>query len=157
MPVNEQDMNYMKQALALAEEAAACGEVPVGAIVVRDGEIIGKGYNRRETWGSAIAHAEILAIEEACRAVGSWRLNGCTLYVTLEPCPMCTGAIVNARVDRVVFGVKDPAAGCCGSVLQIGNYPFARNLTVESGVCEEECAAILTHFFKQRRKENTDT
>ena len=155
--MNEQDMNYMKQALALAGEAAACGEVPVGAIVVRDGEIIGKGYNRRETWGSAIAHAEILAIEEACRAVGSWRLNGCTLYVTLEPCPMCTGAIVNARVDRVVFGVKDPAAGCCGSVLQIGNYPFARNLTVESGVSEEECAAILTHFFKQRRKENTDT
>ena len=157
MTLKEKDIEFMKQALALAEEAAACGEVPVGAIVVRDGEILGKGYNRRETWGSATAHAEVLAIEEACRAVGSWRLNGCTLYVTLEPCPMCTGAIVNARVDRVVFGLKDPAAGCCGSVLQIGNYPFARNLTIESGVCEEECAAVLTTFFKNRRKGNTDT
>lgn len=152
--MQEQDVIYMKQALALAREAAIYGEVPVGALVVRDGEIIGRGYNRRETWGSAIAHAEILAIEEACRAVGSWRLHGCTLYVTLEPCPMCTGAIVNARLDRVVFGLKDPAAGCCGSVLNINRYPFSHAFVIESGVCEEACAEILSKFFRERRKEN---
>ena len=149
----DQDELFMKQALALAETAASYGEVPVGAIVVRDGEVIGRGYNRRESDGSAIAHAEILAIEEACRVVGSWRLGGCTLYVTLEPCPMCTGAIVNARLDRVVFGVKDPAAGCCGSVLNINRYPFAHAFDLESGVCEKACAAILKDFFLQRRKE----
>ena len=112
--MQKQDEIFMQEALRLAALAASCGEVPVGAVVVRDGEVIGRGYNRRETDGSAIAHAEILAIEEACRTVGSWRLGGCTLYVTLEPCPMCTGAIVNARVERVVYGLKDPAAGCCG-------------------------------------------
>ena len=152
MREQNQDVYFMSQALTLAKEAASIGEVPVGAVVVRDGAIIGRGYNRRETDGSAIAHAEILAIEEACRAVGSWRLCGCTLYVTLEPCPMCTGAIVNARLDRVVFGLKDPAAGCCGSVLNINRYPFAHAVAIDAGVCEEECAAILKDFFKQRRK-----
>lgn len=151
---NKQDEFFMKQALALAETAASIGEVPVGAVVVKDGAIVGQGYNRRETDGSAIAHAEILAIEEACRAVGSWRLCGCTLYVTLEPCPMCTGAIVNARVDRVVFGVKDAAAGCCGSVLNINRYPFSHAFSLEEGVCEEESASILRAFFQKRRRES---
>ena len=151
--MQQKDIEYMRQALALAEKAASCGEVPVGAIVVRGDEVIGRGYNRRETDGSAIAHAEILAIEEACRVVGSWRLNGCTLYVTLEPCPMCTGAIVNARLERVVFGVKDPVAGCCGSVLNVNRYPFSHVFSLTEGVCEEACAEILQNFFKERRKE----
>ena len=151
--MQQKDIEYMRQALVLAEKAASCGEVPVGAIVVRGDEVIGRGYNRRETDGSAIAHAEILAIEEACRVVGSWRLNGCTLYVTLEPCPMCTGAIVNARLERVVFGVKDPVAGCCGSVLNVNRYPFSHAFSLTEGVCEEACAEILQNFFKERRKE----
>ena len=155
--MQKQDEQFMQEALALAKIAASCGEVPVGAVVVREGEIIGRGYNRRETDGSAIAHAEILAIEEACRAVGSWRLHGCTLYVTLEPCPMCTGAIVNARLDRVVYGLKDPAAGCCGSVLNINRYPFSHAFALTSGVCEEACAEILQGFFKARRKEKRNT
>lgn len=148
-----QDEIHMQEALQLAELAASKGDVPVGAIVVRGDEVIGRGYNRREADGSATAHAEILAIEEACRAIGSWRLHGCTLYVTLEPCPMCTGAIVNARLDRVVFGLKDPAAGCCGSVLNINRYPFSHAFAVTSGVCESECATLLQDFFKERRKE----
>ena len=155
--MNEQDIQFMTQALTLAKTAASIGEGPVGALVVRDGEIIGQGYNRRETDGSAIAHAEILAIEEACRAVGSWRLHGCTLYVTLEPCPMCTGAIVNARLDRVVFGLKDPAAGCCGSVLNINRYPFSHAFSLTSGVCEKECSTILKEFFRERRKGKGNT
>ena len=148
-----QDEIHMQEALQLAKLAASKGDVPVGAIVVRGDEVIGRGYNRREADGSATAHAEILAIEEACRAIGSWRLHGCTLYVTLEPCPMCTGAIVNARLDRVVFGLKDPAAGCCGSVLNINRYPFSHAFAVTSGVCESECATLLQDFFKERRKE----
>ena len=155
--MREQDIYFMSQAITLAKKAAEIGEVPVGAVVVRDGAVIGQGYNRREIDGSATAHAEILAIEEACRTVGSWRLHGCTLYVTLEPCPMCTGAIVNARLDRVVFGLKDPAAGCCGSVLNINRYPFSHAFDLESGICEEECAAILKLFFQERRKEKGNT
>ena len=155
--MQKQDEIFMKEALALAKIAASSGEVPVGAVVVRDGEIIGRGYNRRETDHSAIAHAEILAIEEACSAVGSWRLCGCTLYVTLEPCPMCTGAIVNSRLDRVVYGLKDPAAGCCGSVLNINRYPFSHAFDLTCGVCEEACAEILQGFFKERRKEKGNT
>lgn len=155
--MQKQDEIWMQEALAQAEIAASCGEVPVGAVVVRDGEIIGRGYNRRETDASAIAHAEILAIEAACRAVGSWRLHGCTLYVTLEPCPMCTGAIVNARIERVVYGLKDPAAGCCGSVLNINRYPFSHAFELTSGVCEEACANILQSFFRARRKEKRNT
>lgn len=154
---NKQDELFMKQALMLAETAASLGEVPVGAIVVKNGEVLGRGYNRRETDGSAIAHAEILAIEEACRTVGSWRLGGCTLYVTLEPCPMCTGAIVNARISRVVFGVKDAVAGCCGSVLNMNRYPFSHAFSFEEGVCEEACADILKDFFQKRRKEKGTT
>ena len=151
--MQNQDERFMMEALALAETAASIGEVPVGAVVVKDGEIVGRGYNRRETDASAIAHAEVLAIEEACRAIGSWRLGGCTLYVTLEPCPMCTGAIVNSRISRVVFGLKDPAAGCCGSVLNMNRYPFSHAFSLEEGVCEEACGAILKDFFQKRRQQ----
>ena len=149
--IEKNDEYWMQQALELARDAAACGEVPVGAVVVRDGECIGRGYNRREQDNSAIAHAEILAIEEACRAVGGWRLTGATLYVTLEPCPMCAGAIINSRVDRVVFGSKDAAAGCCGSVINFNRYPFSHAFSLTEGVCEEECTAVLREFFRARR------
>lgn len=148
---NAEDIRWMREALALAERAAESGEVPVGAVVVRDGICLGRGYNLREARGSATAHAEILAIEEACRAVGNWRLGGCTLYVTLEPCPMCAGAIINSRIERVVFGVKDAAAGCCGSVINFNRYPFSHAFSLTEGVCEEECVTLLKQFFKDRR------
>ena len=143
---------FMKQALALAKEAAALGEVPVGAVVVKDGEVIGKGYNLRESNASATAHAEVIAIEEACRSLGTWRLSGCTLYVTLEPCPMCAGAIVNSRIDRVVFAVRDAVAGCCGSVINFNRYPFNHAFAVEEGVLAGESAALLRAFFEEKRK-----
>ena len=150
----KQDIDWMQEAISLAEQAAARGEVPVGALIVRDGACIGRGYNLREMQGSAIAHAEILAIEEACRALGDWRLTGCTLYVTLEPCPMCAGAIINSRIDRVVFGLKDAVAGCCGSVINLNRYPFSHAFSLTEGVCEEECAALLRDFFRVRRQDS---
>lgn len=146
------DAEYIKKALELANKAAEMGEIPVGALVVKDGEIIGEGYNLRESQGSAISHAEVIAIEEACRRLGSWRLSGATLYVTLEPCPMCTGAIINSRIDRVVFGAKDSAAGCCGSVVNLSAYPFNHAFKIEGGVCAEECLAVIREFFEKRRK-----
>lgn len=151
MMENDKDIAFMNMAIELAVRAYNEGEVPVGALIVKDGEVIGKGYNMREQNGMATAHAEILAIEEACRKLGTWRLCECTLYVTLEPCPMCAGAIVNSRVDRVVYGVKDNAAGCCGSLIDFNKYPFSHSFSVTSGVCEEECLALLKNFFKTRR------
>ena len=145
------DVEYMKRAIDLALMAANDGEVPVGALVVKDGKIIAEAYNRRETDKLSTAHAEILAIESACRTLGSWRLNGCTLYVTLEPCPMCAGAIVNSRIDRVVYGAKDAVAGCCGTVLNMNAYPFNHSFSVTNGVCEDECKNILKEFFKNKR------
>lgn len=142
----------MLEALELAKTAASLGEVPVGAVVVRGGEIIGKGYNLRENKKSASAHAEIIAIEQACNALGSWRLSGCTLYVTMEPCPMCAGAIVNSRIDRVVYGCKDVVAGCCGSVINFNAYPFNHSFTIESGVCEMQATELLKGFFAEKRK-----
>ena len=142
----------MLEALELAKTAASLGEVPVGAVVVCDGEIIGKGYNLRENKKSASAHAEIIAIEQACNALGSWRLSGCTLYVTMEPCPMCAGAIVNSRIDRVVYGCKDVVAGCCGSVINFNAYPFNHSFTIESGVCETQATELLKGFFEDKRK-----
>ena len=149
------DEQYMNEALRLARIAAQMGEVPVGAVVVRDGEIIGQGYNLRERNKSATAHAEVLAIEQACQALGSWRLEGCELYVTMEPCPMCAGAIVNSRISRVVFGCKDALAGCCGSVLDLNCYPFNHSFTVSGGVCADEARALLETFFKEKRKAKT--
>jgi len=145
------DEAYMRQALALAQEAARLGEVPVGALVVKDGAVIGRGYNRRELDGSATAHAEVLAIEAACKALGSWRLEGCDLYVTLEPCPMCAGAILNARIRRVVFGLRDEKAGCCGSVADLFAMPFPYTPLYRSGVLAEECRQVLRDFFVKLR------
>lgn len=144
--------DYMAVALELAEQAAALGEVPVGAIITdAEGTIIGRGYNRRETDRDATAHAEILAIQEACRRKNSWRLTGCTLYVTLEPCPMCTGAILQSRLERVVFGADDEKAGCCGGLLHLTEYPFDHHPAIYAGVLEEECRRVLQDFFRKRR------
>jgi tRNA(adenine34) deaminase len=143
---------YMKQALLLAREAAEDGEVPVGAVIVRQGEIIGKGRNRREISKNALAHAEIEAINDACNRLGGWRLFGCDLYVTLEPCPMCAGAIINARIDRVFYGTKDPKAGCCGTVTDLFALPFNHRPACEGGILAEECAEELRIFFHQLRQ-----
>ncbi len=151
MMANDKDIAFMKQAISLAKIASNQGEVPVGALIVKNGEIIGKGYNLREQNGMATAHAEMIAIEEACRTLGTWRLNECTLYVTMEPCPMCAGAIVNSRIERVVYGVKDRAAGCCGSLIDFNRYPFSHSFSVTSGICENECAELLKEFFKSKR------
>ena len=144
---------YMRAALALAREAAADGEVPVGCVIADGaGRIIGRGRNRRERTHRADAHAEMEAIAEACRALGTWRLDGCTLYVTLEPCPMCAGAIINARIKRVVYGASDRKAGCCGSILDLFREPFNHHPEVTGGVLAEESAALLSSFFRKLRK-----
>ena len=145
------DRTYMKAALALAKEAADAGEVPVGCVIVRRGEIVGRGRNRREQDKSALAHAEIEAIAEACRNLGGWRLWECTLYVTLEPCPMCAGAIINARIPRVVYGAGDAKCGAAGSVCSLFSMEFNHHPQVESGLMEEECAQLLTEFFRTLR------
>lgn len=146
------DEQFMAIALDLAYEAAKEGEVPVGAVVVKDGEIIGKGRNRREGAGNAIAHAEIEAINEACDRLGGWQLVGCTLYVTLEPCPMCAGAIINSRIARVVQGAPNPKAGSCGSIVNLFSLPYNHQPELISGVLEEDCAAVLKEFFKSLRR-----
>lgn len=147
------DEKYMKRAIELARKAADAGEVPVGAVIVDNatGEIIAEGYNLRETEKRATAHAEILAIDRACGARGGWRLSGCTMYVTLEPCPMCAGALVNSRIDRVVYGAADALAGCCGSVINFNSYPFNHSFKLTGGVCEAECKELLQNFFKKKR------
>ena len=151
--MENKDIQFMKVALSLASEAFEIGEIPVGALVVdSNGEIISSAYNLRETKKNATAHAEILAIEQACAALGSWRLKGCTLYVTLEPCPMCAGALVNSRIDRVVFGAYDMQAGCCGSVINFNAYPFNHAFAINGGVLEKECREVLQSFFEKKRK-----
>ncbi len=145
------DLYYMDEALALAREAAADGEVPVGCVIVRGDQIVGRGRNRRETGKTALGHAEIEAIGQACQTLGGWRLWECTLYVTLEPCPMCAGAIVNARIPRVVFGASDAKCGACGSVCDIFSMDFNHHPQVESGVREEESSKLLSEFFKDLR------
>lgn len=146
-----EDEAFMREALRLAEKAAAAGDVPVGAVIVKDGNIIARGYNQREAGHSATAHAELSAIEAACHAAGSWRLHGCTLYVTLEPCPMCAGAIINARLDRVVYGAKDEKAGACGSVVNLFEMGFNHRPILKSGILEEECGTVLSRFFAALR------
>ena len=146
-----EERQFMEEALSLAREAAAAGEVPVGCVIVRNGEIVGRGRNRREVDKSALAHAEIEAIAEACRNLGGWRLWECTLYVTLEPCPMCAGAIINARIPRVVYGADDSKCGAARSVCSLFDLGFNHHPQVESGLMEEECAALLTDFFRQLR------
>ena len=141
----------MNKALELANECLEENEVPVGAVVCRNGEIVGTGRNRRENGKNALFHAEIEAIDNACKRLGGWRLWECELYVTLEPCPMCSGAIVNARIPQVYFGAYDPKNGCCGSVANILELPLAFHPKYEGGVMKEECSAILTSFFKRLR------
>ncbi len=143
---------YMRRALELAAQAAEHGDVPVGCVIVRDGEIIGEGRNRREERGDATAHAELEAIRDACRRTGSWRLHGCALYVTMEPCPMCAGGIVNARLDEVRYGVRDGKAGCCGSVIDLFQEGFNHRPRVYRGPLEGECEEILQQFFRGLRE-----
>ena len=147
------DQQFMAEALKLAREAFEDGEVPVGCVIVKDGEIVGRGRNRREKGKSALAHAEIEAISEACRNLGGWRLWQCTLYVTLEPCPMCAGAIINARIPRVVYGASDQKCGAVRSVCSMFSMDFNHHPTVEYGILEAECAALLTEFFQKLRVE----
>lgn len=143
---------YMAFALDEAKTALSLGEAPIGCIIVKDGKIIARGHNTRETEHTALGHAELSAIAEACRVLGSWRLSGCSLYVTMEPCPMCMGAILNARVDRVVFGAYDFKAGCCGSLADFNAMGFNHQAEVLGGIREEECRALLTQFFGSLRK-----
>ena len=143
---------YMREALALAREAADAGEVPVGCVIAGpDGTIVGRGRNRRQELGDATAHAEIEAIRAACAARGDWRLDGCTLFVTLEPCPMCTGAIINSRVPCLVFGAREPVSGSCGSVIDLFMERYGHHPSVYAGILRDECAALLREFFRERR------
>lgn len=147
------DEEMMLKALELAKKAYSIGEIPVGAIVIdSEGNIVGEGYNRRESDNSPTAHAEMLAIEMAAEALGHWRLSDCTLYVTLEPCPMCAGAIINSRLKRVVYGAFDDKGGACASVINLFELPFNHKPLVRSRVLEKECGEILTEFFCDLRK-----
>ncbi len=148
------DKKFMEEAIALGLTAAEMGDVPVGALVVKDGEVLGRGYNLREANGDPTAHAEIVAIREAAKRLGSWRLDGCELYVTLEPCPMCAGAIINSRIKTVVFGAFDKKAGSASrdSVIDLFSLPFNHKPEVFCGICEKECAELLTDFFEEKRK-----
>lgn len=149
---------WMKYAITEAQKAEEIGEVPIGAVIVKDGKIIGSGYNRRETHLDPTAHAEIIAIQQASEVLQSWRLLGCTLYVTLEPCPMCAGAIVQARIPTVVYGTSDPKAGCAGTLMNLlQEERFNHQTEVISNVRRDECAALLSHFFKQLRQKKAKT
>lgn len=141
----------MREALTLAREAAAAGEVPVGCVIVHDGEIIARGRNHREEKQSTLSHAETEAITEANRVLGSWRLEDCSLYVTLEPCPMCAGAIINARIPRVFYGARDSAMGACGGVLNLFMEDFPHHPALVGGILAEECREVLTEFFRSLR------
>lgn len=151
-PVFLPKKEFMLRALRLAEEAAEAGEVPVGAVVVKDGSVIGEGRNRREAGKNALAHAEIEAISQACQTLGTWRLTGCELYVTLEPCPMCTGAIINSHIDRVIYGVDDDRAGCCGTAMDLFSLPYSHRPEVYRGFYEGEAKKLLQDFFRKLRK-----
>lgn len=144
---------FMKRAIELAKRAKYLGEVPVGAVVVKDGKIIGEGYNQREFKQNPIAHAECVAMEDAARFLGDWRLDGCELYVTLEPCVMCTGAIINARISTVVFGAYDLKAGCMDSVTNLTNLPLGSKPEIFGGILEDECKDLLIKFFEEKRRQ----
>lgn len=147
------DEAYMKLAIREAKKARAIGEVPIGCIIVYEDKIIARGYNKRVAKKSVLAHAEILAIKKACKKIGDWRLEGCTMYITLEPCPMCAGAIIQARIPRVVIGSLNPKAGCAGSVLDMMHVDgFNHQVDVTTGVCDEECSKMMKEFFRELRE-----
>ena len=148
---------YMRQALDLARQAAACGEVPVGCVIVKDGRVIGRGRNRREECQAAWSHAEMEAMAQANRALGTWRLDGCTLYVTLEPCPMCAGAILNARIPKVFYGARDSAFGACGGVTNLFMEQFPHRPALVGGILAEDCQAVLAEFFEKLRQGKPST
>lgn len=148
----DEDIKYMKQAIRLAKKAAANGDVPIGCVIVHEGKIIARGYNRRNADKTTLAHAEILAIKKASKVIGDWRLEDCTIYITLEPCQMCAGAIVQARIPRCVIGCMNPKAGCAGSVLNILDIKdFNHQVEIKKGVLEEECSAMMKDFFARLR------
>lgn len=148
---------YMRQALELARQAMAEGEVPVGCVIVRDGAVVGRGRNRRETAQTALGHAELEAIAQACRTLGGWRLAGCALYVTLEPCPMCAGGIISARIPEIYYGAKDAGFGACGSILNLFEEDFRHHPKIVGHILEAECAALLRDFFAQVREKEMQT
>lgn len=148
------DRDFMQAALSLAEESAREGEVPVGAVIVMDGEIVSTGRNRRECGKNALYHAEIEAIDGACKKLGGWRLWRCEMFVTLEPCPMCSGAIINSRLKRVTFGAYDKRYGCCGSAMDMFSYPFNHKPEVTGGFMQQECSKLLSDFFKALRNKS---
>lgn len=149
------DQKYMAMALSEARKAAELGEIPIGAVLVLDGEVIAKAHNMRETWQDATAHAETIVIREACKKLDRWRLTGATLYVTIEPCPMCAGAIVMSRISRLVYGSPDSKAGAAESLFNVVNNPALNHMVdVTAGVCSEECTQVMKDFFKKRRSEN---
>jgi len=150
--ITQTDLDMMALAIEEAKKAGALGEVPIGAVIARKGEVISTGYNLRETDGNALAHAEVLAIDAACKKLGGWRLSGCTLYVTLEPCPMCAGAIINSRIDKVVFGAFDPKAGSLGSLIDLSKVNYNHSPRLSGGVMAEQCSELLSEFFKSLRK-----
>ena len=146
------DEKFMREAIKQAKKAAAIGEAPIGAVIVRDGVIIARGYNKRETKKNALLHAEIIAIDKACKKLGGWRLPRCEMYVTLEPCPMCSGAIINSRIEKVYFGAYDKKAGCCGSAADLfAEGMFNHRPEITGGVMKNECSSLLTEFFKALR------
>lgn len=145
------DTRWMQEAIKEAKKAAALGEIPVGAVIVQGDTVIARAHNRRELDCDALAHAECLCIRQACQTLNSWRLSGCELYVTLEPCPMCSGAIINSRLDRVVYGAKDEKAGCAGSVADLFAMPFNHFPVIRSGILEKECSKLLSSFFETLR------
>ena len=152
--MNDQtDVRYMAEAMKEARKAYRKRETPIGGVIVRDGKIIARGRNRRDRSGNVLAHAEIEAIRKACKKLKDWRLEGCTMYVTLEPCPMCAGAIVQARMDRLVIGTMSPKAGCAGSILNLMDVPqFNHQVPVTKGVCGDECSRMRTEFFAEMKK-----
>ena len=149
--MNTINEKFMREAILLAKEAADDDEAPIGAVIVRDGVIVGRGRNRREKDKNALGHAEIEAINDACKTLHGWRLIGCTMYVTLEPCPMCTGAIINSRIERVVFGAYDKKAGSCGSLINLFDLPYNHKPLLSGGFMEDECGSLLSDFFKKLR------
>lgn len=153
------DEKFMKEAIKQAKKAALIDETPIGAVIVHNGKIIARGYNKRETKKNALLHAEIIAIDKACKKLGGWRLPDCDIYITLEPCPMCAGAIINSRINNVYFGAYDKKSGCCGSVTNLFTKGmFNHNVNCIGGIMEDECAGLLTSFFKElRRRKNQST